>query len=322
MAEIKDFSNHSTIQIRKDIHFVFGSLSNGGTPVEKIKASISEFRKYYEAIGEDAPNVEMLWKNAKEGDWVISDDYRVIQILKRTENKVKGAYNKAVIRSCVGTFAVNKGTFFDTDFKLHKDRYRISTTGQEVAERMITRENATTNEITFAKRVAKGDTPPKAYMRTFSTKNESYAKDMSRLLMKQERVQNNISSEIEQLLEREGVSKTYIIQKYKELIDDGMLDLKNCSGSVRAALSDLVNIAGMKPEKTTSSQSMGVLQEVEDDLLDEIQDVEYKVIEDRQEREDDFVQEFTDKPQEHSIKKEFEQVGDNLLTKAGMDLLS
>ena len=322
MAEIRNYTNHSTIQIKKDtIHFVFGSLENDGSPVEKIKASISEFKKYHKTLGEEPPEVVMAWRSAQEGDWVVSDDFRVIQILKRTENKNQKAYNKAIIRTCVGTFAVNPKTFLDTDFELHPDRYRVSTTGKDVTQRLIERDKATNNEKIFAQRIAKGDNAETAYMKTFPTDNKNYAKDMSNILLRQERVQKNISSEVETLLKEEGVSKRYIVQKYKELIDNGLLDLKNCSGSVRAALNDLVDISGMKPDKTKSSQQMGALQQVDDDLLEEIQGVEYEVIENKAERDEEFKQEFTEKPQESSVEKEFEKIGDNLLTRSGIDLL-
>lgn len=321
MAVIKNFKNHSTIQIKKDIHFVFGNLDDGLSPVEKIKSAISEFKKYYELLEMEAPEVVMAWRSAEEGDWVVSDDYRVVQILKKTLNDKPKAYNKAIIRTCVGTFAVNPKTFFDTDFEMHPDRYRVSNTGKDVTERLIERENATHNEKIFANRIAKGDDAQTAYMKTFPTKNKAYAKDMSNILLRQERIQKNISSEIEQILEEEGVSKRYIIQEYKRLIDDGMLDLKNCSGSVRAALNDLVDIAGMKPDKTKSSQSMGVLHEVEDDLIGEVQEAEFNVIENGK-KEEEFKQEFLQEPQETDAEKQFERIGDNLLTKSGLDLLS
>lgn len=326
MAVIKDFKNHSTIQIRKDIYFVFGSLEGNDEPIERIKSSISEFKKYHELLGLKAPDVVMAWKTAEEGDWVLSDDYRVVQILKKTPNDNPKGYNSAIIRTCVGTFAVNPKSFLDTDFKLHPDRYRVSNSGKEQPERIIEREKITTNERVFAKRVAQGDDAQTAYMKTFPTKNKSYAKEMSRMLVRQERIQKNISSEIEQLLREEGVSKRYIIQEYKRLVDNGMLDLKNCSGSVRAALSDLVDIAGMKPDKTKSSQSMGVLQEVEDDLLGEVEEAEYNIVSNSNGN-DEFEQEFLEENNKHELalqehKKQLEKVGDNLLTKAGLDLLS
>jgi hypothetical protein len=320
MAVIKNHKNHSTIQIKKDIHFVFGSLDSDGSPVEKIKSAINEFKKYHETIDEEAPEVVMAWRSADEGDWVVSDDFRVIQILKKTENKTKNAYNTAIIRTCVGTFAVNPKTFFDTDFELHPDRYRVSNTGKEAIERISERDEMTNNERIFAERVAKGEDAKKAYMKTFTTNNERYASDMSKVLLRQERIQKNISSEIESLLKEEGVSKRYIIRQYKQLVDDGMADLRYCSGSVVRALDSLVDISGMKPDKTTSSQSMGVLQEVEDDRLSQIEEAENFVLEDK--KDDEFEQEYLESPKESSIEPEFKKVGDNLLTKAGMDLLS
>jgi hypothetical protein len=319
MAVINNHKTHSTIQIRKDIYFVFGSLEMEGEAMEKIKFAIDEMRNYFSLIGEPAPDVQMNWRTAQEGEWVVSDDHRVIQILKRTENKSEktpNPYNKAIIRTCVGTFAVNPKTFFDTDFELHEDRYRVSNTGKESIERMVDREKATNNEILFAKRVAQGEDVKNAYMNTFPTSSESYAKEMSKILLRQERIQKSISSEVEQILEEEGVTKRYIIQRYRDLINDGMADLRYCSGSVVRALDSLVDISGMKPDKTKSSQSMGVLHKVEDDLLDEVENVEFSVIENGT---DQFEQKYAENGDESATK--VEKMGNNLLIKSGTDLL-
>ena len=271
MAVINNEKNFSTIQIKKDIHFVFGSLEFEGKNIEKIKNSLTAFNKFFETLGEERPIVNMDWRTGQKDEWVLSDDFRIVQILNRIENKGIRTYNKAVIRTCVGTFAVNEKTFFDTDFELHPDRYRISTKNKQNYERVITRKEATANEKNFAKRVAVGTDPTQAYMQTFNTNNKDYAKEMSRTLLKQERVHSTISREVEQILEDEGVSKRYIIQQYKELIDQGLLNIKDCSGSVRAALKDLADMSAMMPSKNTQSASTRGVFEIDDDELAQIE---------------------------------------------------
>lgn len=271
MAIIKNEHDFSTIQIKKDIHFVFGSLEFDGNKIEKIKHSLSAFNRFYETLKEEKPTVVMDWKEGQKDDWVLSDDYRIVQILTRIENKTRRLYNKAVIRTCVGTFAVNEKTFFDTDFELHPDRYRISNKNKQNVERIVSRKEPTGSERAFANKVAMGIKPVDAYMQTFPTKNKEYAKDMTKMLLKQERIHSTVSAEVEKLLEEEGVSKRYIIQQYKSLIDDGLLDLKNCSGSVRAALKDLADMSAMMPSKSSQSASTKGVFEVADDELELIE---------------------------------------------------
>jgi len=287
MAIIKNDKDFSTIQIRKDIHFVFGNLESDGSKMEKIKKSLKAFNAFFEVLGQERPVVVMDWKKGGKGDWVLSDDYRVVQILNRTENKRDNQYNEAVIRTCVGTFAVNAKTFFDTDFDLHPDRYRISNKNKQNYERVISRKETTANEKLFASKVARGQKPEDAYMQTFKTDNRLYAKDMSKVLLRQERVHSTVSSEVESIMEDEGVSKRYIIQKYKELIDDGLLDMKNCSGSVRAALKDLADMSAMMPSKQTQSASTRGVFEIEDEHLLQIEQREADASQ-LKERNDDF----------------------------------
>jgi hypothetical protein len=312
MAEVKEFDNHSTIQIRKDVYFVFGNLQKGDDPIDKIKNSFKSFNKYFESIGEEKPEVNMNWKTGQKDQWVLSDDYRILQILKRTENKKENSYNKAIIRTCVATFAVNDSTFFDTDFELHPDRYRISNSNINNDVRIASRENPTANEILFSKYVAKGEEPKKAYMRTYSTENEKYAADMSRILMRQERIHENVSEEVERLLKDEGVSKRYIIQQYKQLIDEGLLNIKDCSGSVRAALKDLADMSAMMPEKNKSSASQGALKAITSDKLKEVEQAEFTV--ENSDQKENFEQEYHN----HSNHNQ----SDSLLSETGRGLLS
>lgn len=275
MAVIENHANHSTIQILNDIYFVFGNLEWDGEDLDRLKKAINAFNNYFSVLGQEAPIFLMDWKKAEEGDWVVSDDMRIVQILRKKVNERQNAYNKAVIRTCVGTFAVNDSTFFDTDFDLHPDRYRISSHKKENHERIFSRTEPTVNEKQFAARVASGEEPKKAYMNVFPTENPKYAQDMSNILMKQERINKKISSEVEMLLEEEGVSKRYIIQQYKQLIDQGLMDLKNCSSSVRAALADLAKMSAMEPDKTTQT-AQGALHSIEDDVLLEIDEAEQR----------------------------------------------
>lgn len=274
MAIINHTKDLSSIVIKDQIYFVFGNLDIVDE-AERVNHSFKVFNDYFKNIGEEPPEVVVNWYDCKENDWVLTHDLRIIQVLKYIPAPSKTSYNKAIIRTCVGTFAINKDNFFDSDFELHKDRYRISSSNKTYVEKIFTRKDNTKNEDLYCKLISKGESPKNAYMKSFRTSNKDYAHAMSNMLSRQERIQNKVSDEIEKILEQEGVSKSYIINAYKQLIDDGLLDLKNCSGSVRAALKDLADMSAMMPDKNKQSQmSKGAFQEIGEDRLAEIEEAE------------------------------------------------
>ena len=66
-----------------------------------IYESIEEFRKYNPNI-----NIVKNWRDGKEGDWIVSDDGQVCQVLKRGELKHRkdSKIIKNYIRAPLGTF--------------------------------------------------------------------------------------------------------------------------------------------------------------------------------------------------------------------------
>lgn len=274
MAKITNTEKYSSILVGNKLHFVFGNINMEADISEKIKFSIDAMRECFELLNIPAPNVNFNWKTAIEGEWVLSDDYRVVEILKRTENPVDNAYNKAIVRTCVGTFAVNKLSWMDTDFDEHPDRYRVSSVPRNHIDKVKTRDTITKKEVLFAKYVAKGYKPNVAYSKVYNSKNDVYVKQMANTLVTQERVQSVVNDEVSKILEEQGVNKEYIIQSYKQLIDDGLLDLKNCAPSVRSALKDLADMSGMSAQKNKSIESKGALREIDDDMLSQIEEAE------------------------------------------------
>ena len=253
---------------------VFGTLEE--IPYdERIRIALNEFKEYHKLIGESDKKIVLSWRDAQVGDWCFSDDLRIVEILVRNNTPPRtdttASFNKGYIRTCVGTFPINPNTFMDTDFAEHPNRYSISQRAKSVDERVRARTYLTLREDMFCSFVAKGMDKVKAYKQSFITKDTMYAHDSSTRLLQQERIQSAISEEVEEILTREGVSKSYIIQRYKQLIDDGLLDMKNCAPSVRSALRDLSEISNMFPDKKKITESVkGVLQGVPNDRLNQI----------------------------------------------------
>ena len=97
-----------------------------------------------EEFSEENPNIMPLsnWRKGKEGDWVYSDDERIIQILKRgaikhPNDRPNYSYADGYLRTVVGSFIINKKTFMDTDFSQHKNRYTFSKT---IGNKILTQE--------------------------------------------------------------------------------------------------------------------------------------------------------------------------------------
>lgn len=281
MAVITNKDNFSSIQIKKDIHFIFGSLNDELDDNEKIKIAITGFNNYFESIGlgDEKPEIIWDWREVKkEGQWILSDDMRLMEVLKLTLGGTRtdssACYNKGVIRTCNATFPINPSVFLDSRVYDERDRYRISNKNMEFDHKLRERKKPTYREERFVSFVAHGKEPFEAYMKSFKTENEDYAKMSANRLLSQERVSSLVSKKVEDLMEEEGVSKRYILQSYKNLIDNGLADLENNSSAVRGALQDLSKMQAMFPEKNTQKSTMGVLEEIDDAEIEEIEEVE------------------------------------------------
>ena len=68
------------------------------------------------------------WREANEGDWVWSDDGRIIQRLKEAKSvnhpndRKNYKFAKGWIRTVVGSFINRENTVMDTDFSSHANR--------------------------------------------------------------------------------------------------------------------------------------------------------------------------------------------------------
>ena len=109
----------------------------------------------------------------------------------------------------------------------------------------------------FAKYVASGFKPIDAYMKAFpDCESVDYANRRVGVLLKSEKVRNLIDKEIELILNDTGITKTYLLEQTKEIVDKG--DSRD-SDKLRA-LETLMKISGMlSTEKKT--ESLALIQE-------------------------------------------------------------
>lgn len=283
MAVITNKDEFSSIEIKGDIHFIFGSLSDNLSEDEKLKIAITGFNRYFDSLGIEKPSIVWDWRKVeKEGQWILSDDFRLLEVLKLTLGGTRtdssASYNKGVIRTCNATFPINPSVFLDSQLYDERDRYRISTKNIDFDHKLKQRQKITFREERFVNYVSNGKEPHKAYIRSFKTDNEDYAKMSANRLLSQERISSMVSSKVEKLMEEEGVSKRYILESYKRLVDQGLMDLENNSSAVRSALKDLAEMQAMFPGKNTEKSTVGVFEEISDAEVEEIEEVEQNMI--------------------------------------------
>ena len=185
------------------------------------------------------------WRSGKEGEWVLTDDNHVVQILKRGQIKggqyyvrtVCGSYVTSASKKMSGHIAENIYTFSGTN------EYR----------KFMSKKGATSREVLFARYVASGKDVIESYTQAFKTDNPEYAKQRSGKLLKTERVQTMIKEEVAKVLEDEGVTPNYIVQRFKQICD-----LAERDTDVLRSLESLAKISGMFAVEQDKNQQLTV----------------------------------------------------------------
>ena len=187
--------------------------------------SVEEFKEHYKKILPRTPEIKDNWRFAKEKDWVLSDDNRIVQLLK-VSNSVKHhgdrknyKFARGWVRTIVGTFINRDNTFMDTDFSSHANRYTFSKTIKNPSSRVRKRTKPTNKEKEFATNVVVGMGAVKAYMKAFEEENRGNAKRKAAVLLKQERIMKEIDRTALEVAKQLGIDHEYILQKLKDLVD-------------------------------------------------------------------------------------------------------
>jgi len=165
------------------------------------------------------------WRKGQEGDWVLSDDGRIVQLLKVSKNlhhpKDSKNYssNNGYVRTIVGTFISSAKTYMDTDFAKHPNRYTFSQKIKNTNKRVKQRTKCTNKEKIFATSVAVGKDAVSAYMKAFTEKNRNTARKKAVILLKQERVMSEIEKTSKEVAKELGIDHAYILGSLKQLAD-------------------------------------------------------------------------------------------------------
>jgi hypothetical protein len=191
------------------------------------------------------------WRTAKTGQWIQSDDGKFTKVIKRgTIDKGKRAVD--YIRTLLGMANCERTAFLGGE--PIKDIWRFGKVSWY--EKTLNGKLSVKKRI-FAKYVASGLQPIDAYMKAYpDCESKGYAKQRTEVLLKSEKVKNLIDKEIEVLLSDTGITKTYLLEQTKDIVDKK--DTRD-SDKLRA-LETLMKIAGMlNTEKKT--ESLALIQE-------------------------------------------------------------
>ena len=155
------------------------------------------------------PNTPIItdWRKGNEGDWVLSDDGQICQVLKKGGLKNGASENiyNYYIRTIIGSFVCRSTVTMDGDMR--KNIYAFGATDKTPYQIVKNRKKPTNKEFLFAKYVAKGEDTVEAFMKAFPAKSKEYAKSESKLLMSTKRIQGLIREEIEKVINQEGTRK-------------------------------------------------------------------------------------------------------------------
>ena len=180
------------------------------------------------------------WRIGQEGNWVLTDDNHVVQILKRAKYN-----NTEIVRCITGTFNVNRNIRMGS--AIPDNIYSFSK--YKVAENFKNRKKATNDEFLFAQYIASGQDTVSSYLKAYKTNNKNYARKRANELLRSERVRKMVSKEIKDILENEGGSNNYMIQVFKQVAD-----LAERDNDKLRAVENLAKIAGLYETEKKSEQ--------------------------------------------------------------------
>ena len=207
--------------------------------------SVQEFRIHN-------PNEMIIhdWRTGKDGDWVLTDDDNVCQILKSYPLKVNMS-NKITkcVRTVLGTFRVdNMNAKLLGEDGIAENIYTFSRTYKAFKE--YKKSGLKPKEFVFARYVAGGMEITQAYKKVFKkSKSSEYIASSAKQLMKKEEVQTMVKEEIKKVLQEEGITPDWILAKYKDIAEVADKD----SDKLRS-LESLSKISGLFDTDTKQEQ--------------------------------------------------------------------
>jgi len=167
----------------------------------------------YDTIQEVHPDIKVLdnWRKANVGDWVLSDDECIIQILRKGSMLRKNG-KQLYVGTCTGTFPVSDNIKMDTSKRINIYSFSGNATPEQVVEN---RRDMTANEELFVQYISQGLSPENAYVKAFPTNNKRYARMKAVNLIKTERVKTAVKEELKPILEELDIDEKFVLENIK-----------------------------------------------------------------------------------------------------------
>ena len=169
----------------------------------------------YDSVEEVPSNITVInnWRNGDIGNWVLTDDECVLQIIRKGK-MIQKKRPISYVGTCTGTFIVNKKTMMDADKRTNIYSFGGNKTPNEI---VASRRKLTANEELFVQYVSSGMQPQDAYVKAFPTNNKRYARMKSVNLIKTERIKIAMREELKPVLEELGINETTIISNINNI---------------------------------------------------------------------------------------------------------
>jgi hypothetical protein len=179
------------------------------------------------------------WRHGEEGEWVFTDDGFVCQILRKSKIKDKGR-SVTCIRTVCGTFlAKDRKKEMLGDNGIAENIYTFS--GTNMSQKDFNNRDRNSRELLFAKYVAGGLGAVEAYKKAYpESRSTNYIKERTDKLLKTETIRKMIDKQIEEILNEEGVTPNWLIERYKTIAD-----LAESDTAKLRSLDSLSKIAGL-----------------------------------------------------------------------------
>ena len=214
------------------------------------------------------------WREGNEGDWVLSDDGYVLQILKKSKIVHPSYKNpRTYVRTVCGSYIVEQKTHqILGDRGIAENIYAFSGNNDSKKDYRQDRK-LKSREFLFARYVAEGNDVISAYKKAYPrAKDKKYIAEKTSTLLNKEEIRTMVKEEIKKILDDEGVTPKWIIEKYKDIADVSERD----SDRLRS-LEALSKISGLF-ETDTKKEQLAVFQGFTPEQLESFNGKETKLV--------------------------------------------
>tara|TARA_Y100000310_G_scaffold8099_1_gene8755 strand:+ start:883 stop:1647 length:765 start_codon:yes stop_codon:yes gene_type:complete len=222
------------------------------------------------------PNQEIVgnWRKGNEGDWVTTDDGYVVQILKKSLISHPSYKNpRTYVRTICGSYITEQNSHkILGEQGIAENIYAFSGNNDSNKDYKNNRK-LKSREFLFARYVAEGNDVISAFKKAFpKAKKKKYIAERTSSLLNKEEIKTMVKEEIKKILEDEGVTPKWIIEKYKDIADISERD----SDKLRS-LEALSKISGLF-ETDTKKEQLAVFQGFTPEQLESFNGKETKLV--------------------------------------------